>query len=126
MRLSMLRLVKFGPQVKELRVHLCQTGAESQGARLVIDLGCYATKFKLLFTNFREFVQKYYVNIKRDNPKLPILIRECSGVQPRLWTRMGKATIQFYSKFLDVNIYFLQSKARRSQFLSLMFQLMAS
>ncbi|CAO1401249.1 unnamed protein product [Diamesa hyperborea] len=68
MRLSLLRNVKFGPQVKELRVHLCQTGAESQGAR--------------------EFVQKFYVNLKKDNPKMPILIRECSGVQPRLWTRM--------------------------------------
>lgn len=35
MRLSLLRNVKFGPQIKELRVHLCQTGAESQGARFV-------------------------------------------------------------------------------------------
>jgi len=38
-------------------------------------------------------VQKYYVNIKRENPKLPILIRECSGVQPRLWTRYGELII---------------------------------
>ncbi|XP_070500249.1 NADH dehydrogenase [ubiquinone] 1 alpha subcomplex subunit 2 [Chironomus tepperi] len=72
MRLSLIRNLKFGPQVKELRLHLCQTSPESQGAR--------------------EFVQKHYVNIKKDNPKLPILVRECSGVQPRLWTRfeLGK------------------------------------
>ncbi|KAG5682339.1 hypothetical protein PVAND_011698 [Polypedilum vanderplanki] len=72
MRLSLVRNLKFGPQVKELRLHLCQTSAESQGAR--------------------EFVQKHYVAIKKENPKLPILIRECSGVQPRLWTRfeLGK------------------------------------
>jgi hypothetical protein len=45
-----------------------------------------------MFTKFSssEFVQKHYVAIKKENPKLPILIRECSGVQPRLWTRFGK------------------------------------
>lgn len=36
MRLSLLRNIKFGPQVKELRVHLCQTSPESQGARYVV------------------------------------------------------------------------------------------
>lgn len=44
MRLSLIRNVKFGPSVKELRVHLCQTGAESQGARCVDDLSDYAIK----------------------------------------------------------------------------------
>lgn len=39
---------------------------------------------------FREFVEKYYVGLKKDNPKLPILIRECSGTQPRLWARFGE------------------------------------
>lgn len=95
MRLSMLRNIKFGPQVKELRVHLCQTGAESQGARFVTVITAFSVTSSVLFTYFfylyfREFVQKFYVNLKKDNPKLPILIRECSGVQPRLWTRMGK------------------------------------
>lgn len=33
MRLSLIRNIKFGQQVKELRLHLCQTGPESQGAR---------------------------------------------------------------------------------------------
>lgn len=40
---------------------------------------------------FSEFIQSHYVKLKQDNPKLPILIRECSGTQPRLWTRFGKA-----------------------------------
>ncbi|CRK97439.1 CLUMA_CG010828, isoform A [Clunio marinus] len=67
MRVSMLRNIKFAPSVKEFRLHLCQSSAESKGAR--------------------DFVEKFYVNMKRENPQLPILIRECSGVQPRLWTR---------------------------------------
>lgn len=33
MRFSLVRNVKFGQQIKELRIHLCQTSAESQGAR---------------------------------------------------------------------------------------------
>lgn len=41
---------------------------------------------------FREFIQSHYVKLKQDNPQLPILIRECSGVQPRLWTRFGELT----------------------------------
>ncbi|XP_055919892.1 NADH dehydrogenase [ubiquinone] 1 alpha subcomplex subunit 2 [Eupeodes corollae] len=74
MRISAVRLSKLAPTLKELRIHLCQTGETSKGAR--------------------EFVQKFYPNLKKDNPELPILIRECEGVQPRLWARyaLGKET----------------------------------
>uniref|UniRef100_A0A182NST8 NADH dehydrogenase [ubiquinone] 1 alpha subcomplex subunit 2 n=1 Tax=Anopheles dirus TaxID=7168 RepID=A0A182NST8_9DIPT len=72
MRLTLLRFARLNPSVKELRLHLCQTGEESKGVR--------------------EFVNTRYVQLKRDNPTLPILVRECSGVQPRLWARyaLGK------------------------------------
>ncbi|KAM0934765.1 putative ribosomal protein/NADH dehydrogenase [Dioscorea sansibarensis] len=53
--------------LKELRFLFCQTSPASA------------------FT--REFVQKNYADLKRLNPKLPILIRECSGVEPQLWAR---------------------------------------
>ncbi|XP_055856213.1 NADH dehydrogenase [ubiquinone] 1 alpha subcomplex subunit 2 [Episyrphus balteatus] len=74
MRISAIRFAKLAPTLKELRIHLCQTGETSKGAR--------------------EFVQKFYPNLKKDNPELPILIRECEGVQPRLWARyaLGKET----------------------------------
>jgi NADH dehydrogenase (ubiquinone) 1 alpha subcomplex subunit 2 len=35
----------------------------------------------------REFIARNYVDLKALNPTLPLLIRECSGVQPRLWAR---------------------------------------
>ncbi|XP_065075221.1 NADH dehydrogenase [ubiquinone] 1 alpha subcomplex subunit 2 [Ochlerotatus camptorhynchus] len=72
MRLSLLRAARLNPAVKELRLHLCQTSEESKGVR--------------------DFVSTQYAQLKRENPKLPILVRECSGVQPRLWVRyeMGK------------------------------------
>lgn len=38
----------------------------------------------------REFVEQHYVALKQANPGFPILIRECSGVRPRLWARYGE------------------------------------
>ncbi|CAD6999354.1 NADH dehydrogenase [ubiquinone] 1 alpha subcomplex subunit 2 [Ceratitis capitata] len=72
MRQSIINLAKVSPKLKELRIHLCQKGETSKGAR--------------------EFVEKFYPNLKKENPDLPILIRECSGIQPRLWARyaLGK------------------------------------
>ncbi|RYR40054.1 hypothetical protein Ahy_A09g045717 [Arachis hypogaea] len=35
----------------------------------------------------RTFVEKNYKELKTLNPKLPILIRECSGAEPQLWAR---------------------------------------
>uniref|UniRef100_W5MZC5 NADH dehydrogenase [ubiquinone] 1 alpha subcomplex subunit 2 n=2 Tax=Lepisosteidae TaxID=7915 RepID=W5MZC5_LEPOC len=53
--------------LKEIRLHLCQTSAGSQGVR--------------------DFIEQHYVTLKKANPEFPILIRECSGVQPKLWAR---------------------------------------
>ncbi|KAI4882271.1 hypothetical protein NFI96_027225 [Prochilodus magdalenae] len=53
--------------LREIRLHFCQTSPASQGAR--------------------AFVEQYYVPLKKANPEFPILIRECSGVQPKLWAR---------------------------------------
>ncbi|XP_034033273.1 NADH dehydrogenase [ubiquinone] 1 alpha subcomplex subunit 2 [Thalassophryne amazonica] len=53
--------------LRELRVHLCQSSGSSAGAR--------------------DFVEQHYVTLKKANPGFPILIRECSGVQAQLWAR---------------------------------------
>ncbi|CAH2275857.1 NADH dehydrogenase [ubiquinone] 1 alpha subcomplex subunit 2 [Pelobates cultripes] len=58
---------KLSKNVKEIRIHLCQKSAASQGTR--------------------DFIEKHYVELKKANPEFPILIRECSGVQPKLWAR---------------------------------------
>ncbi|XP_018928481.2 NADH dehydrogenase [ubiquinone] 1 alpha subcomplex subunit 2 [Cyprinus carpio] len=55
--------------LREVRLHLCQKSAASQGTR--------------------DFIEQHYVTLKKANPELPILIRECSGVQPVLWARYG-------------------------------------
>ncbi|XP_044931340.1 NADH dehydrogenase [ubiquinone] 1 alpha subcomplex subunit 2 isoform X1 [Mustela lutreola] len=56
--------------LREIRLHLCQRSPGSQGVR--------------------EFIEKHYVELKKANPALPILIRECSDVQPKLWARYGE------------------------------------
>jgi NADH dehydrogenase (ubiquinone) 1 alpha subcomplex subunit 2 len=70
----MSKIFKFSSRLKELRLHLCQTTAASAGAR--------------------NFIEKYYVDIKKANATTPILIRECSNIEPKLWARyeFGKET----------------------------------
>ncbi|VVD00905.1 unnamed protein product [Leptidea sinapis] len=63
-------VVRLGGALKELRIHLCQTSPQSAGVR--------------------EFIQKNYVSLKKENPTFPILIRECRGIQPRIWARFEK------------------------------------
>ncbi|XP_035680709.1 NADH dehydrogenase [ubiquinone] 1 alpha subcomplex subunit 2-like [Branchiostoma floridae] len=57
----------FPKHLKELRLHLCQRSAASQGVR--------------------DFVENHYVDLKKSNPQFPFLIRECSGVEPKVWAR---------------------------------------
>lgn len=53
--------------LREIRVHLCQKSQASAGVR--------------------DFVTKHYGTLKTENPKFPILIRECSGITPKVWAR---------------------------------------
>ncbi|XP_073948849.1 NADH dehydrogenase (ubiquinone) B8 subunit isoform X2 [Choristoneura fumiferana] len=69
--------IRLGGALKELRIHLCQTSKQSAGVR--------------------EFIQQNYVKIKHDNPGFPILIRECSGIQPRVWARYEKGREEMIS-----------------------------
>jgi len=64
------RFTKLGAAVQELRIHLCQTSPASEGAR--------------------AFVTKHYKALKGANPTLPVLVRECAGVEPQLWARFAK------------------------------------
>ncbi|XP_076766046.1 NADH dehydrogenase (ubiquinone) B8 subunit [Xylocopa sonorina] len=59
--------VKFGSHLKELRILLCQTSKSSQGVR--------------------DFIEKQYTSLKRKNPQFPVLIRECSSIEPALYAR---------------------------------------
>ncbi|KAG8189674.1 hypothetical protein JTE90_022489 [Oedothorax gibbosus] len=68
------KAIRLGPYLKEIRIHLCQKSNESSG--------------------IRDFIRKHYVPIKKQNPAFPILIRECEGVEPKIYARydFGKET----------------------------------
>jgi len=85
--------IKLGPGLRELRISLCQKSGASQGAR--------------------DFVEKHYVPLKQNNPKFPILIRECSGIHPKLWARYGfgrETSVELTGKTAD-EIYLEIAKA---------------
>ncbi|XP_067852103.1 NADH dehydrogenase [ubiquinone] 1 alpha subcomplex subunit 2 [Heptranchias perlo] len=58
---------KLSHNLREVRIHLCQSSAASKGAR--------------------DFIEQHYVTLKKANPEFPILIRECAGVQSKVWAR---------------------------------------
>uniref|UniRef100_A0A646QED0 NADH dehydrogenase [ubiquinone] 1 alpha subcomplex subunit 2 n=1 Tax=Hemiscolopendra marginata TaxID=943146 RepID=A0A646QED0_9MYRI len=65
--MAAMNAIKLGPHLRELRIHLCQKSDASKGVR--------------------EFIEKHYVPLKKNNPRFPILIRECSGVLPKIYAR---------------------------------------
>ncbi|KAH8298381.1 hypothetical protein KR018_012180 [Drosophila ironensis] len=68
MRVTLSRLMsQFTPKLKELRIVFDPKGEASSGAR--------------------EYIQKFYPILKKQNPSVPILLRECTGVQPKLYAR---------------------------------------
>ncbi|XP_064540480.1 NADH dehydrogenase [ubiquinone] 1 alpha subcomplex subunit 2 [Drosophila montana] len=70
MRISFASFAAFTAKLKEVRI--------------ILDPKCDASK------GAREYIKKFYPNLKRHNPNLAFLVRECAGVQPRLWARYGK------------------------------------
>ncbi|GMH16263.1 hypothetical protein Nepgr_018104 [Nepenthes gracilis] len=58
---------QLSKNLKELRIIFCQTSPAS--------------------SQTRAFVEGNYKDLKTLNPKFPILIRECRGVEPQLWAR---------------------------------------
>lgn len=53
-------------------------------------LGVWGAASAMVSDSRRDFIEKRYVELKKANPDLPILIRECSDVQPKLWARYGE------------------------------------
>ncbi|GAV77416.1 L51_S25_CI-B8 domain-containing protein [Cephalotus follicularis] len=68
--------------LKELRILFCQTSPASSSTR--------------------TFVEKNYKDLKTLNPKLPILIRECSGIQPQLWARYGIYLLLLLLNYINI------------------------
>ncbi|EHY57498.1 hypothetical protein ABEF95_012692 [Exophiala dermatitidis] len=59
----------FTQGLRELRFHLCGSSQASEAAR--------------------SFLKRAYPTMKHHNPNTPILIREATGVEPKVWARYG-------------------------------------
>lgn len=92
--------------LKELRFLFCQTSPTSAQTRHLYFSLSFQWIWVIFLSRFnplksitiplllalrlcRQFVLKNYKDLKTMNPKFPILIRECSGVDPQLWARYG-------------------------------------
>ena len=87
--------------VSGCRIHLCQKGQASQGARYDTTLFPQLVNYTALAcqlcsnqhttnqSSFREFVMGTYQELKKANPRLPILVRECEGATAKLIARYG-------------------------------------
>lgn len=92
-RFETMSAIKFGSHLRELRLHLCQSSASSKGVRfvlwIVLENTCVWRRYSLVITVRRQFIEKYYVPLKKANPQFPILLRECSGIEPKVFARYG-------------------------------------
>ncbi|EXJ63593.1 NADH dehydrogenase (ubiquinone) 1 alpha subcomplex 2 [Cladophialophora psammophila CBS 110553] len=59
----------FTQGLRELRFHLSNSGQGSDACR--------------------SFLKRAYPTMKHHNPTIPILIREATGVEPKVWARYG-------------------------------------
>uniref|UniRef100_A0ABD2XGC0 NADH dehydrogenase [ubiquinone] 1 alpha subcomplex subunit 2 n=1 Tax=Trichogramma kaykai TaxID=54128 RepID=A0ABD2XGC0_9HYME len=62
--------IRLGSKIKELRILLCSQSKSSEGAR--------------------NFIEENYVNLKQAHPNVPILVRECLKIEPRIYVRGGE------------------------------------
>ncbi|KAL1970203.1 hypothetical protein VTN77DRAFT_5363 [Rasamsonia byssochlamydoides] len=76
----------FNKSLKELRFLFCQTSPHSEATR--------------------TFLNRAYPTMKKNNPYVPILIREASGTEPRIFARyeFGKEKQELLTGLTDKEI----------------------
>jgi hypothetical protein len=99
----------FAQGLKELRFLFCQTSEHSAATRYAIhskssprlqDDGAWHSgcgreglQKNFLLTMHRNFLTKSYPTMKKHNPHTPIMLREASGIEPKVYARYGTSTI---------------------------------
>ncbi|KAJ9210816.1 hypothetical protein DTO166G4_7587 [Paecilomyces variotii] len=76
----------FSQGLKELRFLFCQTSAHSEATR--------------------SFLKRAYPTMKKNNPYIPILMREAAGTEPRVYARyaLGKEKFELLNGLSDKEI----------------------
>ncbi|KFA62314.1 hypothetical protein S40285_06546 [Stachybotrys chlorohalonatus IBT 40285] len=81
----------FSKGLREVRFLFCQTSEHSTAVRYV----CHLASAHLLMRKSlmqppplaRTFLNRAYPTMKKNNPQIPILIREASGTVPKVYAR---------------------------------------
>ncbi|PCG95628.1 NADH dehydrogenase [ubiquinone] (complex I), alpha subcomplex, subunit 2 [Penicillium occitanis (nom. inval.)] len=102
----------FNKSLKELRFLFCQTSSHSDATRYVpapaaaAALYNHTTNLTLGGGHGRSFLNRAYPTMKKNNPYVPILIREASGTEPRVFARyeFGKEKQELLSGLTDKEI----------------------
>lgn len=86
----------FSKGLKELRFLFCQTSEASAPTRHVPRAQQNETQPKpLILANCpRSFLNRAYPTMKKHNPHTPIMMREASGTEPRVFARYGTTRAQ--------------------------------
>lgn len=84
----------FNKSLKELRFLFCQTSSHSDATRYVLNSSlCNPFRTNQMLVYDRSFLNRAYPTMKKNNPYVPILIREASGTEPRVFARYGASTL---------------------------------
>ncbi|GLI77819.1 hypothetical protein PoHVEF18_006113 [Penicillium ochrochloron] len=85
----------FSKGLKELRFLFCQSSEQSA-----------ATRHVHVPSTIPSFLNRAYPTMKKHNPHTPILMREASGTEPRVFARyeLGKETQEALSGLSDSQI----------------------
>ncbi|RVX69487.1 hypothetical protein B0A52_06551 [Exophiala mesophila] len=82
----------FTQGLREVRFHLCSSSPASEATRYFPKPPSARTPEGNRVTNQkpeRSFLKRAYPTMKHHNPSTPILIREATGVEPKIWARYG-------------------------------------
>ena len=82
----------FTKTLKEVRFHFCQTSEPSAAVRYL-----FATPFWFdgkINRGHRSFLTRAYPIMKKNNPHIPIMLREALGTEPRVFARYGELWIR--------------------------------
>ncbi|CAH0015803.1 unnamed protein product [Clonostachys rhizophaga] len=75
----------FAQSLKEVRFLFCQTSEQSAAVRLAQHSRYAAGK---------SFINRAYPTMKKNNPTIPILVREAQGTIPKVYARYGTTLLR--------------------------------
>jgi NADH dehydrogenase (ubiquinone) 1 alpha subcomplex subunit 2 len=89
----------FTKSLREIRFLFCQSSEQSAATRYelcepgrkITELQKSRNRALILFVLIRSFLLRAYPTMKKNNPNIPIMLREAAGTAPRIYARYGRS-----------------------------------